>query len=209
MKKISYSIVVVSIFVMIKLIYSHNSINQIDGEQLNIVKNTSSSQLNHEHQKHIVASRSISTMSVANTITASNSRMKNSGWSLLKLSPSIEASIRAGSNIDSGIVEEININIDLIKNLLIDDVVNFDLPDNQQSVKVKVTSVSTINDIKTIVGSIEGLDTGYGITFSQSGDVLVGDVITQHGSWSIDTVSGVTFITNGRKSEGLDQDVAQ
>ncbi|MES2672721.1 MAG: hypothetical protein V4660_00705 [Pseudomonadota bacterium] len=209
MKKILYSIFVVGIFIIIRLTYSVNSASQIDGEHSGTVEDISSASFNQERQKNIAAPRSTSAKSVTHDIAISNLKMKNKGWDLQKLSSSAEASIRMGSSIESGVVEKININIDLIKSLLVDDVINFDLPGNQQSVKVKVTSVSTNNDIKTIVGSIEELGIGYGITLSQSGEILVGDVITQYGSWSIDTVSGVTFITNGRKSEGLDQDVVQ
>ncbi len=132
--------------------------------------------------------------------------VENKLWGLSKFKPEQEQIIRAGASIDHGVVEKLSTNPELIEKLMVDSTVILDLPGSLNSVTVRVNSVVVVNNIRTIVGSIDGLGVGYGVTLSQSGDVLIGDIINEEGNWSIDMFGGDTYISNGRKSIGFEHD---
>jgi hypothetical protein len=189
--------------------------NEGEEKQLNSPKAKSNIQLSaastsaKEENLHSSVHRGQKTesLSVINE-NSSSSKSADLVWRLEKFNEPHENSLRISSGIGTGVLEKVNINTDLINKLSIGDVVNLTLPNSDKKVVARVSNVSVSNDVKTIVASIDGLGIGYGVTLSLGGSVLAGDIINESGSWSIDTVSGITFITNGRKSNGLEHDVA-
>ena len=213
MKNFLRIIVFVVICIVIKLIYSYYHGHQISTGASLIENDSTSSSVPKYRIIESNTTQANNKRQAANKFHAEKtenpdySLVENSMWGLNKLDPAAEVVLRRVANIENGIVEKIDFNAELIKNVSVGDTISLQVPGGNSPVEVKIKNISISNDIKTIVGSIDELGLGYGATFSQSGTTLVGDLIIGDGSWSIDTVDNVTFITNGRKSHGLERDV--
>lgn len=131
----------------------------------------------------------------------------DSAWEIQPLDPALEKTLREEFGIAQGDLKQLLVQPNMVGQLTKGDELQISTPNTTDLIEVQVTDVSTIGDVQSIAGNIQGSGTGYGVTLSQSGNVLAGSIVTEQGSWSVDTVRGVTFITNGLNTINQDDTV--
>ena len=120
-----------------------------------------------------------------------------SNWEIKPIDPAFEKQIRNEYGIVNGDVKQLVIPTDMVSQFKKGDILQLSTPNTDNIIEVQISDASKIGDVPSIAGNITGSGIGYGVALSQSGDVIAGSIVTEQGSWSVDTVRGVTFITNG------------
>lgn len=201
--KIFLRVVVFFALIVVIFLNFYNPIDETDLHDFESVKEVSNSSFSGESKKfegpNVNSIAPASSVDVSKEVGVSD---VHKAWATEKLNAEKELSIRNKFNIESGVLEGLNIRPGFIDGLSQEDIIYLPIPNGYPDVKVRVTRVVVENNIKTVVGVIDGLGVGYGVTFSYGDNILVGNIISETGSWSIDTLLNTVFITNGLKSEG-------